>query len=1027
VLTIGRRLALPPDYEVLHLDDVSGIMAAVASFQPDVIVTSDFLPGALNKAAFEIRKKWIHVPPDAKPEAITAAVESCYAFNIWKPHPNAAANPLISVYTGTWNTGDYLRDTYESLREQTYGNWEWVCVDDFSTDGTWERLEALAKDDIRVRPFRSGKRLGKIGAVKDTATRLCRGEYLVELDHDDMLVDFALDEIKKAFESDPKVGMVYSNCSNFFEDGTFHRFDDAFWKDRYRWTEYRGKKWLECISPNAWGRFDSSPFGQWFTFLTVGPNHVRAFRRSFLQELGGYNANLPVSDDFDLFARAHLASVPPELDSMLVGWKCVHLDKLIYLYRVRDAWSNTTFKRNKSIQDHLALGRGNYQAEFASMNEKRLAAEGTAKPVDVVQIGPADVSFVVPEGAPTPLTIECLKSIRQWSPGSEIILVANGAEPLPEAATLADKIVRLEANLRFAAAVNRGAMEATRRLTCVFNNDARVVDAETPIRLAQYAERGAIAAPYSNRAKPPQGDIAREAVPKEDLFPDMVVGVCMMLPTELFRRLGGFDPRLYTWEDDDLCLRARRLGIRSVVVGGTWIEHERHATFKARGEDVQAIMVENRAIFERKHPRIRVLAIAKNEAAGIREYYEQFAPLTRDWCLLDTGSTDETVAIARSIGVRVESSGFEDFSQARNEAVRRFGAGADWIVMLDPDERLDAHTIRHVEETLFRTSHDIFMAPLQAVHADGRRRDFVPKPFLWRNKPEIGWRFKVHEKLVGSLRQALVVNAVIEHILSLHENGRRSEASALYDRLTKEEPYFIDPKYREELRAEWPILDYDRMDDPRIAKIHVGPLVSVVLPTYRRGTLLKKAVASALAQDYANLDMIVVGDACPDLDPSWFKNEPRVRVLNLPSNHGAGGAVPRNFGIMLAAGGLVAYLDDDNAWTPDHISSLYAALRAEGSAFAFSSMSVDGKDLLFSEPKAGGIDTSCVLHRKDLVAKHGWWKDRLEAATYAHDWEFFSRWVSAGEKWACTRRPTLLYNADTSGQKDFLKTLMARK
>ncbi len=77
-------------------------------------------------------------------------------------------------------------------------------MDDHSDDGTWERLTEMAKEDFRVRPFRSGKRLSKIGAVKDTATRLAKGAYLVELDHDDMLTDFALGEIKAAFESDPR-------------------------------------------------------------------------------------------------------------------------------------------------------------------------------------------------------------------------------------------------------------------------------------------------------------------------------------------------------------------------------------------------------------------------------------------------------------------------------------------------------------------------------------------------------------------------------------------------------------------------------------------------------------------------------------------------------------------------------------------------------------------------------------------------------------------------------------------------------
>jgi cellulose synthase/poly-beta-1,6-N-acetylglucosamine synthase-like glycosyltransferase len=311
VLTIGKAFILP--YETQHVDDSAQILLAIARFRPDVIITSTYIPGQLNGATFEIRKRWLNVAPNSNPEAVCAAIESCYSYNLWTEHQYQKDNPLISIYTGTYNTGNYLRDTYESLRQQSYPTWEWVVVDDFSDDGTWERLIEIAKEDYRVRPFRSGMRLSKIGAVKDTATRLCNGEYLVELDHDDMLTDFALAEIKDAFQKDPKVGFVYSNCSNFFEDGSFHRYTDGFWTPRYRQTEYRGKKWDECLQPDGWNRFDDHPLSQWFTMLTVGPNHVRAYRKTFFDELGGYNRNLPVADDLDLFLRAFLASIPPEL------------------------------------------------------------------------------------------------------------------------------------------------------------------------------------------------------------------------------------------------------------------------------------------------------------------------------------------------------------------------------------------------------------------------------------------------------------------------------------------------------------------------------------------------------------------------------------------------------------------------------------------------------------------------------------------------------------------------------------------
>jgi len=307
VLLIGQPLPLPNDYHVVHLDKINQLFGTIATFNPDIILTTNVNPGALAISQFELRKKWINVDPKGTIEDICRAIEGCYSFNIYHEHPNQKFNPLISVYTGTHNTGDFLTDTYNSLRDQTYKNWEWVVVDDFSTDGTWDKLVELAKIDIRVRPFRLGRPNGKIGGVKGTATRLCNGEYLVELDHDDTLPDTSLEMVKSAFESDPSIGMVYSNCANTFQDGSPHRFNDPFWKVRYKETEYHGKKIEECRQPNIMDRFGVH-FSQNFSwYLTVGPNHVRAYRAEALKEIGGYNELMPVADDADAYMRMYLA------------------------------------------------------------------------------------------------------------------------------------------------------------------------------------------------------------------------------------------------------------------------------------------------------------------------------------------------------------------------------------------------------------------------------------------------------------------------------------------------------------------------------------------------------------------------------------------------------------------------------------------------------------------------------------------------------------------------------------------------
>jgi len=993
VFFVGKSWNL--SYDIKTSKHIANLMSDIAQFKPDVIVTSEFTPGALNVADFEIRKRWIEVPPNSDNASVGRAIESCYASNIWGEHKFSKQNPLVTVYTGTYNTGDFLRDTFQSLREQSYTNWEWSVVDDESTDGTWERLIEIAKEDHRVHPVRI-KHSGKIGAVKDVATRLANGVYLIELDHDDMLTDNCIQEVRKAFEENPDVGFVYSNCASFFQDGSPHQFTDNFWKPRYRETEYRGKKYLECRNPDIYDRFGENYQQQFGWFLTVGPNHVRSYRASVLKELGGYNQHLPVADDWDVYARFFLNS------------KCLHLDKMLYLYRFLDSWSNTTFTRNKSIQDHLALGHHNYRKAFIDFNNKRLQSEEQSGNETDFVTKKRGVSAVILDWNTMGETLLCVESLKACYPDVEVVLVQNGKHfDCPKA----DKVIQLEMNVGFSAGVNRGVMETSGELLLLLNNDT-VVEKGLLEKLEKELDNPdvGVVGPYSNEAKYPQGNYESHAVPSLTQDLDTLSGFCMLMRKDLFECVGGFDPRLTTFEDDDFCLKVRQqFRLKCRVVGGTWLHHSGHSSFKTNDLDVFEVMKENKQKYREKRPHVRVIALTYNEKRALPEFINQLSSITNDFCFLDNGSTDGTVEWLKENGrkVVVREDAIESYSQRRNMALDIFrDDAAEWIVMIDPDERLDSNTINHFEE-LLQAPYDIYLSPLWSKNYDNTQTEWVAKPFLFRNKPEIRWVFPVHEKLIGSHSQALVVNARNTHVLELHSKERRQENAKKYG--DKDAPLNHPDAHG------FPILNYEHRDDDRIKKVYLGPLVSVVVPTYDRKELLAKALASIEKQDYLAIDPVVVGDNCPTLEPSE-------RQYNLPINHGAGGAVPRNYAIMLAAGDWIAYLDDDNEWEPYHLSSLMRIVQEANVGFAFSSMSVNGKAMIFAEPKFGRIDTSCVVHRKSLIRDFGWWNDRIKAG-YAHDWEFFSRWVVGKVPWAATMFPTVIYNAETSGQKEFLERM----
>ena len=93
---------------------------------------------------------------------------------------------LISVVTPVFNGNDFLKSIYKCLCDQTYANWEWVVVDDGSTDDTWATLTEIAHGDERVRCF-SQHNSGSAKQPRDRAVYESRGEMILQLDVDDLI------------------------------------------------------------------------------------------------------------------------------------------------------------------------------------------------------------------------------------------------------------------------------------------------------------------------------------------------------------------------------------------------------------------------------------------------------------------------------------------------------------------------------------------------------------------------------------------------------------------------------------------------------------------------------------------------------------------------------------------------------------------------------------------------------------------------------------------------------------------------
>lgn len=160
-----------------------------------------------------------------------------------------------------------------------------------------------------------------------------------------------------------------------------------------------------------------------------------------------------------------------------------------------------------------------------------------------------------------------------------------------------------------------------------------------------------------------------------------------------------------------------------------------------------------------------------------------------------------------------------------------------------------------------------------------------------------------------------------------------------------------------------------------------GPAVSVVIPTLQRRELIQRAVASVLRQSFQDFELIVVDSGSTDgTAEAMAAVGPRVRFLS----SGAGGvSAARNAGLRLARAPVVAFLDSDNRWLPDHLATLTAALarhpeailastcpnrRVAGRQTADQSRLVDGWAQPFRSP---GYISCWVVRREALDAVGG--------------------------------------------------------
>lgn len=112
-------------------------------------------------------------------------------------------HPVVSIITPSFNRADLVEETARSIFAQTWPHWEWIIVDDGSTDGSWEILEGFAATDERVHIYRRNRSPKGACACRNIAVERSTGKYLIFLDTDDILMEGCLEQRVAAMESAP--------------------------------------------------------------------------------------------------------------------------------------------------------------------------------------------------------------------------------------------------------------------------------------------------------------------------------------------------------------------------------------------------------------------------------------------------------------------------------------------------------------------------------------------------------------------------------------------------------------------------------------------------------------------------------------------------------------------------------------------------------------------------------------------------------------------------------------------------------
>ncbi len=484
--------------------------------------------------------------------------------------------PLISILLPVYDPEPkWLETAIESVIEQIYPDWELCIADDCSSDPRIRQLiENYSEKYDKIRAdFREQN--GHISEASNSALAMATGEFVALLDHDDFLPKHALARVIDCINDHPKTDIIYTDEDKIDESG--NRSQPHFKSD-------------------------------WNPDLLIGQNyisHLGIYRRSALQEIGGFRVGFEGAQDWDLVLRLS-TRIPPDrirhIPEVLYHWRSISgstardIDEKSYAHKAARKALEDYFK-NRNIDASLeAVDRFYWRPVYKHSSPR--------------------VAIIVPTRDRVDLLKTCIESIQSKTSYPHFrIVVADNESTDRETLRFLESVkrsgvetIRIPGDFNFSRINNSAISAVNEEIICLLNNDTRVINESWLDELVMHAVRPSIGPVGAKLLFPHDhvqhagivlgiGGIGSEAfkyIHKSDdgyihrafLIGNYsaVTGACMAMRKSVWREVGGFDeqntPNSYS--DVDFCLRCSENGYRSVFTPFAQLVHEQSAS---RGPD----------------------------------------------------------------------------------------------------------------------------------------------------------------------------------------------------------------------------------------------------------------------------------------------------------------------------------------------------------------------------------------------------------------------------------------------------------